>query len=102
MNICPKCLRPLEKFTPFRPGDLEVCQGCATALVVSEEFAMVPACPEDLLSVGETRFITVIQDQMRVLARLANRQRPCKPGAGHRLRSERALHLRGSQSATGP
>jgi len=78
MNICPKCLGSIPEFVPFRPGDLTVCQSCATALVLSEEFAMVPACPEDLLSVGETRFITVIQDQMRVLARLANRQRPCK------------------------
>lgn len=78
MNICPKCLRPIEEFRPLLPGHVTVCQGCASALVLSDDFAMVPACPEDVLSLGETRMTVVIQDQMRVLARLANRRRPCK------------------------
>lgn len=71
MNICPRCLKPLGQLPEAQPGQLLICPECGEFLGVSDDYALTPADPRDLLGATQIRFAVLVKKRCAILQRLA-------------------------------
>ena len=76
MNICPKCLKPLEQPFPILPGDFLCCLTCGEILLLNDAYAVVRATPEELLGATRTRFSVLIKRKCAVLQKKLSAELP--------------------------
>jgi hypothetical protein len=70
---CPGCLKPLPQDWQALPGDYFVCKACGQFITINNEFAAVPANPDEVTSVSSLRLKVLLKWQIQRLEKICGR-----------------------------